>query len=152
MVWQLCFHNDRCFLNTQLLFPRKCHQGPTGAGCPGPAWFSEWRPASPGFPGSGLLLLLAHSRWTPGTEAGEGGTGRQSRGTLSNSKPDASHLAYAFVGSFLSPHGRSLRQSERASPFTSLIFPFLDCGMGCNSANFRGSVFNLWEMGIQCSQ
>ena len=28
MAWQLCFHNDRCFLNPQLLFPKEVSSRP----------------------------------------------------------------------------------------------------------------------------
>lgn len=48
-----------------------------------------------------FLLLLTHSRWTwGGIEVGGGELAEEHRGTLTNRKPDASHLTYAFIGRF----------------------------------------------------
>lgn len=86
MVWQLCFHNDRCFLNTQLLFPRKCHQGP---GERVPRLVLRMGTRIPRIPGPNLLLLLARCRWTG---RWGGGWWRREKGKLTGRREGLSHI------------------------------------------------------------
>lgn len=107
MAWQLCFHNDRCFLNTRLLFPKEVPSRPRGSrvSLPPDSRNGDLQPQER--LGPDLLLFLVHSGGIWKAQTWRRGVNDRQRRTLTNSKPGCLTLGMCFHGSFSFPPAMS---------------------------------------------